>query len=290
MKKIIVPIEEKFGLSAQIIEYIGITVKQEFQIVCLYIANPVKFRTKEEFHLRLNQLVENNIRPIYKRICKSNPNLKALKVESRGQVNSVDNHIVEFANLQQADFIVMVSQSFTSELKNLWHQGKNITLKVIEKAGCPVFSFSSIPANARFQSIIIPVDDHNNTALKLEEIIEIASFFEAGVTLYSSVKGKSLQRIDQLNKLHREAESRLLQSNIMTEHFMDEQFRTEEGLLKCAVKRNISMIILQTRPYGYGNNLPISPETKKIVNSSAIPVLCLASKSEIVGLESLEVI
>ena len=273
MKKILVPIDDA-DHSLRALEYAGIVASVfKAEVVALHLIDPKLFKSKKDFHLALNNFVDEQVRPKFKKAIQSNPAMTKIRLETRALQSEISEHILEFKDELEADFIVMSSQGLRSRDEwELRFQNTN-AYKVILKSDVPVFSFTQLPEQVSIRHILVPIDDSEGSLLKIPYAVKIARNLKASITLFSAVSSEKDKNTTDSTHSRLLDELQIHNLQITSEiKFADE---LPETMMKFGEEIKADLFIIMNRPSNRWSDFFITPGAKKIISFSKIPVLSL---------------
>ncbi len=284
MQNIIVPVSD-FEVSLKALEYAGmLSAQTEATITVLHLVDPEKLKSKEDLRMKLNLLVETKIRPHFTEAVKSNPNLKKIKIETRGLTYDIADHILDFARDKQADLIIMGSHGLPT--KDRWesHLKDTNAYKVVLEATCPVLTFTTVPKASSISKIILPMDLSDGSQLKVPLAIKMARQFSATIDILSVVEKYGGKEENQLIALQQAVIGRLENEGIRSNCIIRKDEKLSEVALKYSEETNADLMIIMNRPASMWSDLFVSPGAQRIISFSKIPVLSLRAKDRNVDL------
>lgn len=284
VKTIVVPVAN-FDLSLEALTYTGqLSINMPVEIHVLHLLDPAKFKSKEEFQNNLNQLVELKLRPKLEQAKQINPELKKIKLETRGIEASVTDHILDFAKEKGADYIVMGEHGLAP--KDRWekHLHSTTSYEVVLKSKCPVFTFTQIPWHQPLKHILLPLDLSEGSKLKVAYASDLSRRFSASITLLSAYKPEDDDQREKLRKLQKEVSAQLESEGIMVSQMIEKGISLAEVTLQALDHVSADLVIIMSRPSNRFGDLWVAPGVKRIISFSKIPVLSLRLKSWITEL------
>lgn len=274
-KKILVPFDDNMK-SIGALEYAamfasGIGAK----ITALHLANPKDYHSKDEFRKELADMVEQQLRPKLLDIQKTYPDIKKIDLQIRGLEKPIYDHIVEFVDENDIDFIVMRSHGLPDMDDWELHLRSTNAYKVVLESPCPVFTFTQIPTQPKMKNILVPLDLSEGSMYKVPFATSLAEQFGARVHLVSASEHKEDhdQLQQQLNELRNDLNHRNIEvvSNGLY-----------PGTLPAAIsayteQADIDLVVIMSRPGFRWSDLWVSPKAKRIISHSKVPVVSIRS-------------
>lgn len=273
--KILVPFDDNIR-SIRALEYAAMFASGiGANITALHISDPKDYHTKEEFDKELSEMVEVQLKPKLVEIHKRYQDIKTIDLQIRGMEKSIPGHILDFANDNATDFIVMRSHGLSQA--DSWELNFKSTnaYKVLLEAKCPVFTFSQIPDNPKIKEILMPIDLSEGSLYKIPFAITLAKQFNARIHVLTSSEYKEdhPELNDQLNEICDELNERgveLVKSKINTSTL-------PEAIFSYCKEVAIDLIVIMSRPGFKWSDLWVSPKAKRIISMSTVPVVSLHS-------------
>jgi len=277
-KKILVPFDDNIR-SIAALDYAamfasGIGAK----IVAFHLADLKDFHSLEEFQNDLSDLVNEELRPKLKNIQNKYPDIRKIDLQIRGLEKSIHEHIIDFAEENEIDFIVLRSHGLPSEGDWELHFKSTIPYKVVLESSCPVFTFTQIPENPKLNNILVPLDLSEGSLYKVPMAINLANQFDATLHLLSASEHKD--DFDELNQLLDETEDDLKRSCNVVKHGVYHSTIPEAISYNTKIL-DIDLILIMSRPGFRWSDLWISPKAKRIISHSKVPVISIRSNKAV---------
>jgi len=271
--KILVPFDNNIR-SIRALEYAamfatGIGAK----ITALHVADPKNYHTKEEFDKELADLVETELRPKLANIQRNYPDIRKIDLQIRGMDKPIHRHIIDFANENGTDFIVMRSHGLSQA--NDWelHFKSTNAYKVLLEAPCPVFTFTQIPDDPKMENILVPLDLSEGSMFKLPFAVTLARHFNANIhLLFASEYREDYSELNrQMNEIYQDLSAQginIIKGDIHISTMPDAIFTYFED-------HDIDLVVIMSRPGFKWSDIWVSPKAKRIVSLSKVPVVSL---------------
>ncbi|MEQ6119834.1 universal stress protein [Reichenbachiella sp. MALMAid0571] len=274
-KKILVPFDDN-ARSIGALEYAamfatGIGAK----ITALHLADPKDYHSKEEFQKELAEMVDQQLRPTLHEIQKTYSDIRKIDLQIRGLEKAIPQHIVEFSEENEIDFIVMKSHGLPDTDDWDMHLKSTNAYKVVLESTCPVFTFTEIPIKPKMKNILVPLDLSEGSLYKIPFAASLAQQFEATLHLVSASEHKEDQeelqhRLDQVSNELTEKGIKIVKNGLFP------------GTLPAAIqayteKSGIDLVIIMSRPSFKWSDLWVSPKAKRIISHSKVPVVSIRS-------------
>jgi nucleotide-binding universal stress UspA family protein len=275
IKKILVPFDDN-ERSIRALEYAamfatGIGAK----ITALHIADPKDYRSKNEFQASLKNLIDQQLRPALNRIQRRYTEIVKIDLQVRGMEMPLNEHIVNFANDNSIDFIILRNHG---ESKNEdWESVFNNTTayKVVLEASCPVFTFTQVPEHPQIKNILVAIDLSEGSLNKVPIALSIAKQFESTIHLVSASEHdddneKLNEMLDKLSNQLNDQGVKLIKRAVVSSTL-------PSAIMEYTKEQLIDLVIIMSRPGFRWTDLWVSPKAKRIINQSEVPVLSIRS-------------
>lgn len=275
VKKILVPFDDNLK-SVRALEYAAMLAHGlNANITALHLLELEDYQSKAHFHAELEELIERQVRPKLKQIQKTYPDIRKIDLQTIGRKKAIPEHITDFAQDNNFDFIVMSSHGQFA--RNDWElRLKNtIAYQVVLKATCPVFTFTEIPVQSKVKNILLPLDLSDGSLYKVPLAIYMAEQFGACLHLLSASE-------------HQEDHDELQQQLI---RICDELTAKKINVIKTPIylttladaietyisSEPIDLVTIMSRPGFRWSDIWVSPKAKRIISKLHAPVLSIRS-------------
>ena len=190
IKKILVPYDDNLR-SIGAIEYAsmfasGIGAK----ITALHLADPKDYRSVTDFKVKIREWAEEQLRPKLRQIQQDYPDIHKIDLQIRGLEKPLHRHILDFADENETDFIVLRSHGLPNSSDWELFLSDTNAYKVVLESTCPVFTFTKVPSNPRLKDILVPLDLSEGSLYKVPLAIELGKQFGATLHLLSASEHK----------------------------------------------------------------------------------------------------
>ena len=278
MKKILIPIiESNLELSLNAIEYGGALFSgQEPEIIVLYLADRGNYKSKESFQRELHQMVTINIKPKLNKAAARNPQLKKIKLEVKALESEIADHIVEFAEKQGADLII-VSNPKLPGMSSPNDEMDSAAYEVVLKSTCPVLTYTHLSEDVKFEKILLPLDLSEGSKYKTPIAIEIANKFKSRVDILSAIEDPNQNEVIRIEEIQAEVEKMFADKGIECEKEIC-KMRLDNAVIAKSEESAADLVIIMSRPSSMWSELFITPGAKQIISFSKIPVLIIRLK------------
>jgi nucleotide-binding universal stress UspA family protein len=193
---------------------------------------------------------------------------------------SIFKEIASYANDSDALMVIMG----THGIKGLQKVTGSWALKVIVGSAVPFLVIQDKPlSEARFSSIVFPIDFRAENKEKLQWAIYLGKYFDSKVYLFKApVKDKGLKKKVNINLTF--AVKFLIQNNLDYEiHTAQKSSNLAKETIEFAREKNADLILITTtKNISIADYVLGAAEQQIIANSSKIPVMCVNPRAAIV--------
>jgi nucleotide-binding universal stress UspA family protein len=271
VKKILVPFDDNHR-SIQALEYAamfasGIGAK----ITALHVADRKDYKSKEQFQNSLDTMINNQLRPRLSMIQQSYPDVHSIDLQIKGLDQPLHRHIIEFAALQDFDFIILRSHGLPDATDWELKFKSTTAYKVVLEAFCPVFTFTEDISSKTIKEILLPLDLVDGTLYKVPIAVNIACQFNATIHILSS--SEQLETHPELEKQVIEIEKDLQRQSVKAIRNEVTSGDLPSAIEKYVNSNQIDLMIIMNRPGFRWSDMWVSPKAKKIICHSKVPVI-----------------
>jgi nucleotide-binding universal stress UspA family protein len=193
---------------------------------------------------------------------------------------SIFKEIASYANDSDALMVIMG----THGMKGMQKVTGSWALKVIVGSAVPFLVIQDKPpSEARFSSIVFPIDFRAENKEKLQWAIYLGKYFDSKVYLFKApVKDKGLKKKVNTNLTF--AVKFLIQNNLDYEiHTANKSSNLAKETIEFAKEKNADLILITTtKNISLADYMLGAAEQQIIANTSKIPVMCVNPRAAIV--------
>lgn len=248
---------------------------QDVKVTALHLVDAHEYNSKEEYELELNKIKELELRPRLMEAVKINPSLSKIKLQVMPIQSDIDEDILDYAENNQIDFIIMGSHGLAEQSKWENHLDDSNSYKVVLAAKCPVFTFTHWPSNFKIHKITLPLDLTEGTLEKIPVAIQLAKLFNASIHLLSVEEDLNSNRAKKLEEQLIEVSDQLDREKIKVEKSLIESDDLPDSLITLNESISSDLIIMMNRPRSLWDDLFITDNAKRIICFSKTPVLSM---------------
>lgn len=191
-------------------------------------------------------------------------------IEKHGNVSREISHLEKE---MQADLIFMGSHGVNG-FQPFW-AGSN-TLRVVGASNCPVISIQETAFNTDFSSIILPLDESDDTRQKVPYSVVMAKAFNATVHIVSLTKSKSEDSHSKLNIYARQVQDFLDEREIRYTYELRQGNNLPQMCIDFAQEKKAGLILMMTETVLL--NWFMGTGAQQIINHSPIPVMSIHTR------------
>jgi nucleotide-binding universal stress UspA family protein len=206
-------------------------------------------------------------------IAEYTPVLGKGNIQYKIRTGKVYDEISTHAKLNNSQFVVVGTHGI-SGFEELWI-GSNAN-RVVSIAPCPTFTLRqdyTIPATIK--KIILPIDNTNDTLLKVPFAKSIAKAFDAEIILlrlYTTNVSILKKKVDNLgNEVQKDLES----NKIKVTNIEKLVVNLTGDLLSVIDKTEADLLIIMTEQQNRSANIMLGESAQQVVNNSPVPVISI---------------
>ncbi len=278
MKTILVPTDFSKNAENALTYAIQLAKKEEFKILLFHAFhyNYSVIDTAPEIVLEQSIFIQEGIEKRLKTLAQKTANKNHITCEYLNEQGLLADKIEEIVKNKKIDLIVMGTQGATG-LKEIF-MGSN-TARVIANVACPVIAVPAKSTFKKIKKIIYATDYQIHDIDALQELILLATNFEARIEVLHIANGKftHIEEIKRMEKFKEKVEKKI-QSDYISFNFLF-GLEINDIIKEYLEETSINMIAVSTKHRGLFERIfGSSSITKKIVNHTKIPLIAFHHK------------
>lgn len=195
-----------------------------------------------------------------------------LQVTTTIRTGRVGSEIVKFAELKNADLIVMGTHGITG-FEEFW-AGSN-AYRVVSNASCPVLTLRGTFYKDGFRKIVLPIDTMVTTRQKVPFTLELAKIYKSEIHVVGVCIDESNDFVAKLTSYCAQVSRYLSGHDVRLVNEIVEGDNPTDIAIKYAKSIDADLICIMTEQDTSISNTFIGAYAQQMVNHSTIPVLTM---------------
>ncbi len=272
MKAILVPIDFSQNAYTALLYAADLAERQRAQLVLLHVFQKTTywFETPTEIQQKENLLRTESLRKLEE--LENSPALagKRLKITAEVRNGKVVEEITELVREMNVDMIVMGSKRVTLPGEGFV---QTLTTEVVEKTSCPVLVIPDGIVHQPIRNIVSAIDYHDSDLLHTIELTELASLFQADITLLHISGQQSYETVDihPLDQLRTKACTHTHYKNVYTQLIEGENVISQ--INRYAEKNATDLLAMASKKRSVLENVSGPSFTKQMIFRTKTPML-----------------
>ena len=224
---------------------------------------------------KVTEALKKDIEVRLKDVCEKASAEAGVDVNFRVETGKIYEPILSIAKENRARFIVMGRTAKVDGTGNLG----STTMRVVERATCPVISLPSVECCFALSNIAMPIDLTKQTREKVFNAISFGLFFDTTIHLVSVVMGGISERKSRIYQKMQTMKKTIEENGVKcTEKlFKKSHLAIPEVILEYADDINADAIMVMTHREINSSDTYIGAVANQIIKEAKIPVISLTS-------------
>jgi nucleotide-binding universal stress UspA family protein len=283
LQKILVPIDfsETGMLALEHAGHMAGLAKADLILLHVLPVNQYHFEIPEpELHIenydRVNAIVEERLNEAVETL-RERHGVKARSLSAKG---SVTREIIELANEEQVDLIVMGTHG-AKGFEELFI-GSNAH-KVVSVAKCPVITVQTHVTRVGFTNIVLPIDRSVHSREKVNIALRFADLYDAKIHILGLLENNEEHENDKLQIVLDQVQHAVEQANLRFSRQTVKGTNLAYEAMRFGPEVNADLIVIMTEQESALTGVFLGPRAKQIVNHSRIPVMSIKPKETLIS-------
>ncbi|MFN8713538.1 MAG: universal stress protein [Bacteroidota bacterium] len=283
LQKILVPVDfsETGMLALEHAGHMAGLAKADLILLHVLPVNQYHFEIPEpELHIenydRVNAIVEERLNEAVESL-RERHGVKARSLSAKG---SVTREIIELANEEQVDLIVMGTHG-AKGFEELFI-GSNAH-KVVSVAKCPVITVQTHVTRVGFTNIVLPIDRSVHSREKVNIALRFADLYDAKIHILGLLENNEEHENDKLQIVLDQVQHAVEQANLRFSRQTVKGTNLAYEAMRFGPEVNADLIVIMTEQESALTGVFLGPRAKQIVNHSRIPVMSIKPKEALIS-------
>jgi nucleotide-binding universal stress UspA family protein len=283
LQKILVPVDfsETGMLALEHAGHMAGLAKADLILLHVLPANEYHFEIPEpELHIqsydRVNAIVEERLNEAVDSL-RERHGVKARSLSARG---SVTREIIELANEEQVDLIVMGTHG-AKGFEELFI-GSNAH-KVVSVAKCPVITVQTHATRIGFTNIVLPIDRSAHSREKVNIALRFADLYDAKIHILGLLENSEEHENNKLQIVLDQVQHAVEQAKLRFSRQTVKGTNLAYEAMRFGPQVNADLIVIMTEQESTLTGVFLGPRAKQIVNHSRIPVMSIKPKEALLS-------
>jgi nucleotide-binding universal stress UspA family protein len=283
LQKILVPVDfsETGMLALEHAGHMAGLAKADLILLHVLPANEYHFEIPEpELHIqsydRVNAIVEERLNEAVDSL-RERHGVKARSLSARG---SVTREIIELANEEQVDLIVMGTHG-AKGFEELFI-GSNAH-KVVSVAKCPVITVQTHVTRIGFTNIVLPIDRSAHSREKVNIALRFADLYDAKIHILGLLENSEEHENDKLQIVLDQVQHAVEQAKLRFSRQTVKGTNLAYEAMRFGPQVNADLIVIMTEQESTLTGVFLGPRAKQIVNHSRIPVMSIKPREALMS-------
>jgi nucleotide-binding universal stress UspA family protein len=283
LQKILVPVDfsETGMLALEHAGHMAGLAKADLILLHVLPVNQYHFEIPEpELHIenydRVNAIVEERLNEAVESL-RERHGVKARSFSAKG---TVTREIIELANEEQVDLIVMGTHG-AKGFEELFI-GSNAH-KVVSVAKCPVITVQTHVTRVGFTNIVLPIDRSVHSREKVNIALRFADLYDAKIHILGLLENNEEHENDKLQIVLDQVQHAVEQANLRFSRQTVKGTNLAYEAMRFGPEVNADLIVIMTEQESALTGVFLGPRAKQIVNHSRIPVMSIKPKETLIS-------
>lgn len=283
LQKILVPVDfsETGMLALEHAGHMAGLAKADLILLHVLPVNQYHFEIPEpELHIenydRVNAIVEERLNEAVESL-RERHGVKARSFSAKG---TVTREIIELANEEQVDLIVMGTHG-AKGFEELFI-GSNAH-KVVSVAKCPVITVQTHVTRVGFTNIVLPIDRSVHSREKVNIALRFADLYDAKIHILGLLENNEEHENDKLQVVLDQVQHAVEQANLRFSRQTVKGTNLAYEAMRFGPEVNADLIVIMTEQESALTGVFLGPRAKQIVNHSRIPVMSIKPKETLIS-------
>ncbi len=272
MKTILVPTDFSRNANTALLYAADLAARLRAQLILLHVFQKTTYwyETPTEIRQKENLLRTESLRNLEE--LENSPALvgKRLKIITEVRNGKVAGEIAKLVRERQVDMIVMGNKGGTLRAEGF---DRTLTSEVVEKTSCPVLVIPDGIGYQPIRNIVSAIDYHDSDLLHTIELTELATLFQADITLLHISGQPSCETVDvyPLDQLRTKACTHTHYKNVYTQLIEGENVVSQ--IDRYAEKNATDLLAMASKKRSVLENVSGPSFTKQMIFRTKTPLL-----------------
>jgi nucleotide-binding universal stress UspA family protein len=277
LKKILVPTDfSEHSLGA--LHYAAAMAKHsDAEIVLLHVMESYAENVALNHAINLTDTIKKAVNEKLMQIKTENMDLWGIKISMRLENGKIYKVITDVLEEEKIDLVVMGTHG-SSGINTLekYILGSN-AYRIIRVAECPVITVRESKEEAKFKTIVLPLDTTKETKDKVASVVKIAKVFGATVHVISVSTRWDEWRIggDKMKAQLEEVSEEIKKAGVLVVSKVIRKEDITESVLDYAKSVNADLLVIMTSAESKLAEFTVGSSARTVISESSIPVLSI---------------